>query len=119
LKYSDLIVLSYRTQLNEVGEGGMIIPKDSDDVRHVKYISQGLEIDLVNKRYKTVFGPRDTGSYIALKNGYYKIGNSIILTDGFRSTDGLIGIYDRTNLEHLRSMLYHAYEANADYSGID
>lgn len=118
MKYTDLIVLSYRSQLNMVGEDGKIIPNDKDDIDHVKYISQGLEIDLAKGLYKTIFGPDGT-HWIKMVNGWYKIGSSIVLLDGFHSTDGLIGVYNKNNFKHLTMLVYDVIEANEDYSNVD
>jgi hypothetical protein len=118
LKYTDLIVLSYRSTLNKVGEDGKIVPNDKDDVSRVKYISQGFEIDLTKGLYKTIFGPAGT-QWIDMVNGWYKIGSSIVLLDGFRSTDGLIGVYNKNNFQHLSNMIYNAIEANTDRSNED
>ena len=118
MKYTDLIVLSYRNSLNKVGEDGKIIPKNKDDVSRVKYISQGFEIDLEKGLYKTVFGPSGT-QWTKMVSGWYKIGDSIVLLDGFRSTDGLIGVYNKNNFAHLENMLYAVVDANSDYSNSD
>lgn len=112
----NLIVLAYRTQLFRVDRNCFIVGK-KEDARFIKYISQGLKFDLEKEKYKTIFGVRDNGCTIGLVNGWYDIGRGVILDQW--KTDGLIGVYDRTNFEHLQRMLWDDYEANADYSNAD
>jgi len=119
MKYSDLIVLSYRDTLNLVGDNGKIVPRDEHDISRVKYISQGFEINLDKKLYKTIFGADSRGNYIQngfiIKDDWYQIGTMIIPDRGYDYSDGLLGVYDRTNFKHLCSMVWNAVEANTDY----
>jgi hypothetical protein len=117
MKYSDLIVLSYRSQLNLVNDDGKIVSTDKDDDSHVKYISQGFVVDLQHERYKTRFGPRADGAWIGLKDGWYKIGHSIIMCEG--AGDGLLGVYNRNSFMHLERMINDVVTANTDYSNAD
>jgi hypothetical protein len=123
MKYTDLVVLSYRSTLNKIGEDGKIIPNDKGDVSRVEYISQGLEINLEKKLYKTIFGADSRGNHIQngfiIKDGWYRIGTMIIPERGYDYGDGLLGIYNRTNFKHLYNMVSDAVEANTDYSNAD
>jgi hypothetical protein len=121
MKYSDLIVLSYREQLNHISEDGKIVPNDKDDIHTVEYISQGLEIDLNKKLYRTRFGYDHRGSYIKngfiINDGWNKIGQGV-MSDHW-GNDGLLGIYNISNFKHLQSMIWDVVEANADHSNED
>jgi hypothetical protein len=124
MKYSDLIVLSHRSTLNEIDEDGKIIPHNKDDFGRVEYISQGLQIDLKKKLYKTRFGADSRDNYIqngfVIKDGWYQIGTMIISDHGPNGYgDGLLGVYDRTNFQHLYRMVCDAVEANMDWSNAD
>jgi len=97
---------------------------DKYDISRVEYISQGLEIDLKKKLYKTIFGADSRGTYIQngfiIRNGWYQIGTIIIPDYGLNGYgDGLLGVYDRTNFKHLYSMVYDVVEANTDWSNAD
>jgi hypothetical protein len=124
MKYSDLVVLSYRSTLNKIGENGKIVPNSEHNISRVEYISQGLEINLEKKLYRTRFGADSRGNYIQngfiIKDGWYQIGTMIISDHGCNGYgDGLLGVYDRTNFEHLCSIVLDAVEANADHSNAD
>ena len=113
-KLSDLVALSYRSQINHIGKDGKIIPKDKDDIRTVTYISQGLEINLGKNLYRTLFGYDHKGNYIrngfVIRDGWNQIGQGV-MSDQW-GNDGLLGIYDATNFKHLQTMVWDAVEAN-------
>jgi len=127
LDYRNLVVLVYSsnicyTTLYEIDENLKIVSRGKypDSMDRVKYVSQGFELDLNKNLYRTIFGADRRGSYIkngfVIKDGWNQIGDSVIPQD---HGDGLIGIYDRTNFEHLSSMLSASHHATEDRSHED
>lgn len=129
MKYTDLVALTRNGSLNHIDANCKLMPryKDNDkniDVeRHrIEYISQGLEIDLAKKLYRSNFGADHRSNYIkngfSIKDGWNQIGESVI-EDRWTDDRDLLGIYDITNFEHIQTMLNDAIHANQDYSNAD
>jgi hypothetical protein len=115
----NLIVLAYRHSLYRVDRNCKVVGS-VNDADNIKYVSQGLEIDLEKELYRTRFGADHRGNYIQngfiVKDGWLQIGTAIIPRGGSDYGDGLIGVYDKTNFKHLQSMLWGSHDANDRYT---
>ena len=120
IEMKNLIVLSYAnnecyTDLHKVGEDGKPVPNYNDD--SIRRRTQDLEIDLDKSLWKRNIWTWGRG-WVPMP---IPIGKSALdtYTGDRKPNDGVIGVYDMTNFEHLRSMVDDAKEATEthDWSG--
>ena len=51
--------------------------------------------------------------------GKYRIGNKRVFSQMDEMQDGVVGVYDKTNIKHLRTMLYNWYDINTSHDSDD
>jgi len=124
MKYTDLVALTRNGSLNRIDANCKLVSSYNSDaeLHHVEYISQGLEINIKNKLYRSNFGAEHRNTYIkngfSIYDGWNQIGESLINTRWTDDRD-LLGIYDITNFHHIQNMIRDVIEANTDWSNAD
>jgi hypothetical protein len=96
MRKEDLVVLCYAT--NECYTN--VVPLNEDE--------QKIKVDTEKGLWSLLEGRRD-----CYGKAYFKIGYDMKHCN-WDSREGIIGVYDKTDIEHLGHMVYHSREATYD-----